>query len=86
MISNTQIVQAQVTQPATPRLKKIPPRAEFLLRHVNDTMLNTLRNTLAYDSPTMRPPIVSAAFTIVNETSLLDVVDYSSDVQFQMRQ
>jgi len=86
MITDTQIVQAQVTQQTTPRLKKIPPRAEFLLRHINDTMLNTLRNTLSYDAPTMRPPIVSVAFAIVNETSLLDVMDYSSDVQFQQRQ
>ena len=86
MYTDTQIVNAQVSQPATPRLKKIPPRAEFLLRHINETMLNSQRNTLAYDAPTMRPPIVSAAFTIVNETTLLDVVDYASDVQFQLRQ
>jgi hypothetical protein len=86
VITDTQLIQAQVSQPATPRTKKIPPRAEFLLRHINDTMLASLRNTLAYDVPTMRPPIVYTAFTIVNETSLMDVADYSSDVQFQTRQ
>lgn len=86
MITNTQIIRSEVTQSVTPRTKKIPPRAEFLLRHVNDTMLASLRKTFAYDVPTMRPPIVSTAFTIVNETSLMDVADYSSDVQFQTRQ
>jgi len=86
MYTNDQIVQAQVVTPVTPRLKKIPPRAEFLLRHINSTMLNSQQNTLAFDAPTMRPPIVTTAFAVVNETTLLDVMDYSSDVQFQVRQ
>lgn len=86
MITDTQIVQAQVKPLVTPRVKKIPPRAEFLLRHINGVMLQTTMTTLSETFSTMRPPIVSTAFTIVNETTLLDVLDYTSDVQFQVRQ
>jgi hypothetical protein len=86
MITEYQITQSRVTPSVTPRVKKIPPRAEFLLRHINGVMLQTTMNTLAEDLPAMRPPIVSTAFTIVNETTLLDVLDYSSNVQFQVRQ
>jgi hypothetical protein len=86
MITNTQIVQAQVIPPVTPRIKKIPPRAEFLLRHINGVMLQTTMTTLSEEFPVMRPPIVSTAFAIVNETTLLDVQDYTADVQFQARQ
>jgi hypothetical protein len=86
MITDIQIANAQAKPSVTPRLKKIPPRAEFMLRHINGVMLYNTRNTLADDLQTMRPPIVSLAFAIVNETTLLDVVDYQSDVQFQEKQ
>lgn len=86
MITDAQITQAQVKPQVTPRIKKIPPRAEFLLRHINGVMLQTSMRTLAEEFPVMRPPIVSTAFAIVNETTLLAVQDYTSDVQFQVRQ
>ena len=86
MITDYQITQAQVKPQVTPRIKKIPPRAEFLLRHINGVMLQTTMTTLAEEFPAMRPSIVSTAFAIVNETTLLDVLDYTSDVQFQARQ
>jgi hypothetical protein len=86
MLTDYQISQAQVKPQVTPRIKKIPPRAEFLLRHINGVMLQTTMNTLSEELPAMRPPIVSTAFAIVNETTLLDVQDYTADVQFQTRQ
>lgn len=86
MITNTQIVASRTRPSIEPRVLKIPPRAEFMLRHINRVMIGNSRNSLEDNMDTMRPPIVSLAFTIVNETNLLDVSDYPSDVQFQVRQ
>lgn len=86
MITDTQIVASRTKVAKEPRVLKIPPRAEFMLRHINRVMLGNSRNSLDDYMETMRPPIVSLAFTIVNETHLLDVSNYPSDVQFQVRQ
>jgi hypothetical protein len=60
------------------RTKRIPPRAEHLLRYVNDILVNNLRAG-EDQSVIVLPAIVSRAFLVVNETSTLEVQDFAAD-------
>jgi hypothetical protein len=67
------------------REKRINPRAENILRHVNDAILYNLREAVG-GAVLMLPPRVSRAFMVVNETGTITVRDFNVDVEFMEKQ
>ena len=64
-----------------PRLKKIPPRAESLLKHIIDSLITNAQRS-GDDTAVDLPPLVERAYMVVNETAALSVLDYAPDDVF----
>jgi hypothetical protein len=62
------------------RTKRIPPRAEHILRYINDILITNLRAGET-ESVIVLPGIVSRAYMIVNETSTLEVQDFAAGTE-----
>lgn len=69
-----------------PRQKRIPPRAEELIRYINDTIVRDLKADSSGDVVFTLPDTISLAFKVVNETGTITVIDYGLDVGFVQRQ
>lgn len=65
-----------------PRIRRIIPRADHMLRYVNSILLNNLRSdTAEEDTIITLPSIVSRAYMIVNETATLEVSDLTPEYE-----
>ena len=64
-----------------PKLKRIPPRAESLLKHIIDSLITNARLG-GNDTKVDLPPLVERAYMIVNETAALSVLDYAPEDTF----
>lgn len=72
-------VKVLVNSTPQPRTKRVPPRAEFLLRHVIDSLITNARRRGAGQTKVYLPPLVERAYAIVFETEPLEVADYTSN-------
>jgi hypothetical protein len=68
-----------------PRKRRILPRADHMLRYINDVILSNLR---AQDTDTVvtLPGLVSRAYMIVNETATLEVLDLTPEHELVVKQ
>jgi hypothetical protein len=69
-----------------PKYKRIPPRAEELVRYINDVMVFDFaanRNTGAVID---LPDIVAFAHMVTNEVGTIPVQDFGLDVMFVPKQ
>jgi len=70
-----------------PRIRRIIPRADHMLRYVNSILLNNLRSdTAEEDTVITLPGIISRAYMIVNETATLEVSDLTPDYEVVVEQ
>lgn len=67
------------------RTIRILPRADHLLRYVNSSIIHNLKAEET-DTVIVLPGIVSRAYTIVNETTTLEVSDLTSEYELVVRQ
>lgn len=75
-----------MTANLNPRPRRIPPRAENLVRYINDVIVRNLRMQNQDDIVINLPDMVSLAYKVVNETGTLTVHEYGMDVVFVPRQ
>lgn len=75
-----------MTANLNPRPRRIPPRAESLIRYVNDVIVRNLRTGNTDDIVLNLPDIVGLAYKVVNETGTITVHEYGMDVMFVPRQ
>jgi hypothetical protein len=75
-----------MTANLNPRSRRIPPRAEDLVRYINGVIVQNLRSRNTDDIVLNLPDIVGLAFKVVNETGTITVHDYGMDVMFVPRQ
>jgi hypothetical protein len=68
-----------------PRFKRMAPRAENLLRYINDSIIYNLKLG-ATEFKIWAPSLLNRAFAIVNETGTLIVRDYDASTQFKDKQ
>lgn len=69
----------------SPKKQRIPPRAEAVIRFVNDTVLHNLR--LGKDSTQLiLPSLVERAYNIVYETSTIEYRKYPSGITTRKKQ
>jgi len=68
-----------------PKKRRILPRADHMLRYINDVILSNLR---AQDTDTVvtLPGLVSRAYMIVNETATLEVLDLTPEHELVVKQ
>lgn len=69
-----------------PRTRRIIPRADHLLRYINDIMLSNLRARTEEDTVVTLPGIISRAYMIVNETATLEVSDLTPEYEVVVEQ
>ena len=62
-----------------PRRRRIPPRAEAVLRYVNDVMLHNMRGG-ADSTQILLPPLVERAYNVVYETNTIEYRDYPTGI------
>ena len=75
-----------MTTNLNPRSKRIPPRAEDLIRYVNDVIVQNLKAQSDDDVILNLPDTISLAYKVVYETGTITVHDYGLDVAFVPRQ
>jgi hypothetical protein len=65
-----------------PRIRRIIPRADHVLRYINSIILNNLRSDVPEEDTVITlPSIVSRAYMIVNETATLEVSDLTPNYE-----
>lgn len=69
-----------------PRVRRIPPRAESLVRYINGMIVRNLQVGSDEDIVLDLPPIVSLAYLVTNETGTIVVRDFNADITFVPRQ
>lgn len=68
-----------------PRKRRILPRADHMLRYINDVILSNLRAQTT-DTVVTLPGLVSRAYMIVNETATLEVLDLKPEHELVVKQ
>lgn len=69
-----------------PRLIRIPPRAEELLRYLNNVMVFNFQVRTPGGAVINLPDTVALAHTIANEVTTIPVQDFGLDVGFVPKQ
>lgn len=69
-----------------PRKRRVIPRADHLLRYINDIILSNLRARTDEDTVVTLPGIISRAHMIVNETATLEVSDLTPEYEVVVEQ
>lgn len=72
-------IQVLVNATPQPRTKKIPPRAESLLKYIIDSLITNARRAEDGETKVRLLPLVERAYAIVYETGTMDVEDYTPD-------
>jgi hypothetical protein len=65
-----------------PRVRRIPPRAESLVRYINDVMVWNLRVGSDEDIVLNLPAVVSLAYMVTYETGTIPVQEFDTNVMF----
>lgn len=65
-----------------PRYKRIPPRAEELVRYINDVMVFDFAVNRTTGAVLDLPDVVAFAHMVVNEVGTISVQDFGLDVTF----
>jgi len=65
-----------------PRVRRIPPRAESLVRYINDVIVHNLRVGSDEDIIINLPATVSLAYMVTYETGTIAVQEFGNDVVF----
>jgi hypothetical protein len=69
-----------------PRVKRIPPRAEEVVRYINDVMVFDFAANRTTGAVIDLPDIVAFAHTITNEVATIPVQEFGLDVTFVPKQ
>jgi len=68
-----------------PRKRRILPRADHMLRYINEVILNNLR-AQTEDTVITLPGVISRAYMLVNETATLEVLDLKPEHELVVKQ
>lgn len=69
-----------------PRYKRIPPRAEEVIRYLNDVMVFDFSVNRTTGAVIDLPDVVAFAHMIANEVGTITVQDFGLDVSFVPKQ
>ena len=68
-----------------PKIKRIPPRGEAVLRFVNDLILHNMRGG-EDATEIILPPLMERAYMVVYETTTIEYRDYPAGVVTRNKQ